>query len=68
MNQERKGDHSNLDGWLQVFYGGEIYYELYDDGMFVIRCTRAFRDKILAKSRLPLKLIDSGIEGLITDF
>lgn len=57
-----------LDGWRRVWMAGEIYWEFYDYGEFVIRCTLSARDKILQRSGLPLKLIDSEIQGLITDF
>lgn len=62
------GINTPLDGWKQVYCAGEIYFELFDDGEFIIRCTRKFRDEILRKSKLPLKLINSDIEGLLTDF
>jgi hypothetical protein len=50
-----------LDGWKAVYYSGMVYYEFYDEGVFI-------RDKILIESGLPLKLIDSEIEGILTDF
>lgn len=57
-----------LDGWKAVYYSGMVYYEFYDEGVFILRCTRFTRDKILTESGLPLKLIDSEIEGILTDF
>ena len=57
-----------LDGWKMVWTTGTIYYEFWDDGEFIIRCTRQARDNILNKSELPLKSIDSEIEGILTDF
>lgn len=55
-----------LDGWKPVFTCGEIYWEFYDDGDFLIRCTMAFRDKLLSKSKLPLKIITIDVDGLLT--
>ena len=61
-------DNPNKDGWQQVYCAGEIYFEFFDDGEFIIRCTRTFRDEIIKKSGLPLKLINTEIEGILTDF
>ena len=48
-----------LDGWKTVYIAGTTYWKMYDCGEFILRCTRLGRDKILAESSLPLKLIDS---------
>ena len=61
-------DVSVLDGWKQVFTSGTVYYEFWDEGVFVIRCTMQARDNILELASLPLKRIDSGITGILTDF
>jgi hypothetical protein len=57
-----------LDGWRRIYVSGEIYWEWYDCGRFVIRCTLSTRDRILEKSGLLLKIIDSEIVGILTDF
>jgi hypothetical protein len=56
------------DGWLQVLSSGNFYWDFYDDGQFILRCTRDARDAILSESHLPLKLINSEIIGILTDF
>ena len=57
-----------IDGWQQVHTSGEFYWDFFDEGNFIIRCKRSARDEILEKSGLPLKLVDSGIYGILTDF
>jgi len=56
------------DGWVQVLSSGSFYWDFYDEGIFILRCTRDARDAILSKSGLPLKLISSEITGVLTDF
>lgn len=60
-------DNRALDGWRAVYTCGTTYWEMWDEGVFIIRCTRKARDNILEWSGLPLKLITSEITGLITD-
>lgn len=59
-------DAAVLDGWKPVFAYGCIRWEFYDEGEFIIMCTQAFRDELLAKSGLQLKIITNDIEGLLT--
>lgn len=56
------------DGWYRVYVSGEIYWEWWDCGKFIIRCTMGVRDKILQESGLSLKLIDHEVRGILTDF
>lgn len=60
--------NTNLDGWRRIWVSGGLYWDYYDCGEFVIRCTREARDKILQDSKLPLKIINDDIHRLLTDF
>lgn len=57
---------NNLDGWKAVWSCGEVMWKFWDEGMFILRCSRSGRDEILKSSRLPLKLISNDVEGLLT--
>jgi hypothetical protein len=58
---------NNLDGWRRVWVYGGFYWEFYDDGVYVIRCTLSARDGILQMSGLSLKIIEGEIVGLLTE-
>jgi hypothetical protein len=58
---------NNLDGWRKVWVSGGVYWEFYDDGVYVIRCTTQARDMILQMSRLSLKIIEGEVIGLLTE-
>jgi len=49
----------SVDGWVAVHMCGTTLYELWDNGEFVIRCTKTFRDNILKASNLPLKMVEN---------
>jgi len=58
---------SIYDGWCRVWEAGTYYWEMWDDGVFVIRCTLHARDDILRASDLPLKEFTKTTSKLIVE-
>ena len=55
------------DGWEPILQWGCVYWCFWDDGELITTVNRAYRDKILLKSKLPLKLIENCEEHFIED-
>ena len=57
---------NKIDGWKAVWCYGEVMWEFWDEGLFILRCSRGGRDEIIKEASLPLKLVSEDIEGLLT--